>query len=224
MNTCSEFAKVFAKKDLVSKIHIFDDNPENFFSWKASIKNAVKELSLTPMEEMDLLIQWLGNTSSATQAKSIRNANASNPGRGLQRIWDRLQDRFANPGVVEPAIKRKLAKFPKLGNKDSKKLYEVFDIASEIESLKENPVYSTLLAFFDSSSGVNHIVAKLPLYIQEKWVTEATNYKLRTRHPYPTFPVFVAFLEKITSIRMTLVYSLTPYLTLTEVNSRRYTQ
>lgn len=48
--------KVFAKKDLVSKIHIFDDNPENFSSWKASFKNAVKELSRTPMEEMDLLI------------------------------------------------------------------------------------------------------------------------------------------------------------------------
>lgn len=69
---------------------------------------------------------------------------------------------------------------------------------SEIESLEENPVYSTLLAYFDSSSGVNPIVAKLPHYIQEKWVTEATNYKLRTGHPYPTFPVFVAFLEKIT--------------------------
>lgn len=97
MNTWSEFAKVFAKKDLVSKIHIFDDNPENVSSWKASFKNAVKELSLTSMEEMDLLIQWLGNTSSATQAKSIRNANASNPGRGLQCIWDRLQNRFSNP-------------------------------------------------------------------------------------------------------------------------------
>lgn len=152
MNTCLEFAKVFAKKDLVSKIHIFDDNPENFSSWKASFKNAVKELSLTPMEEMDLLIQWLGNTSSATQAKSIRNANASNQGRGLQRIWDRLQDRFDNPEVVESAIKRKLAKFPKLGNKDSTKLYELFDIVSEIEFLEENPVYSTLLAYFDSSS------------------------------------------------------------------------
>lgn len=86
---------------------------------------------------------------------------------------------------------------------------------SEIESLKENPVYSTLLAYFDSSSGVNPIVAKLPHYIQEKWVTG---------HPYPTFPVFVAFLEKITRMKNDPSLQLTPYLTLTEVNSRRYTQ
>ena len=31
-NTYSEFAKVFAKKDIVSKIHPFDDNPEKFSS------------------------------------------------------------------------------------------------------------------------------------------------------------------------------------------------
>ena len=85
-NTYSEFAKVFAKKDLVSKIHLFYDNPENFSSWKASFKNAVRELSLTPMEEMDLLIQWLCNTASVTQAKSIRKTKAANPERGLQRI------------------------------------------------------------------------------------------------------------------------------------------
>lgn len=79
INTCSELAKIFGKKDSVAKTHLFEDNAENFSSWKASFKNAVRELSLSPSEEMGLLIQWLGNTSSANQAKSIRNANASNP-------------------------------------------------------------------------------------------------------------------------------------------------
>lgn len=86
--------------------------------------------------------------------------------RGLKRIWDRLYDRFANPEVVESAIKRKLAKFPKLGTKDNAKLYKLLDIVSEIDFLKENPTYSTLLAYFDLLSGVNPIVAKLPHYIQ----------------------------------------------------------
>lgn len=79
LNTCFEFAKIFAKEDLVSTIHLFDDNPENFSSWKASIKNAVRELGLSPSEAMNLPIQWLENTSSGNQEKSIRNANASNP-------------------------------------------------------------------------------------------------------------------------------------------------
>lgn len=121
--------------------------------------------------------------------------------RGLKRIWDRLYDRFANPEVVESAIKRNLAKFPKLGTKDNAKLYKLLDIVSEIDFLKENPTYSTLLAYFDLLSGVNPIVSKLPHYIQQKWVTKATNYKLRNGLPYPKFPVFVAFLEKIARIK-----------------------
>lgn len=88
-----------------------------------------------------------------------------------------------------------------LGNKDYAKLYELLDIVTEIDSLKENPTYSTLLAYFDSSSGVNPIVAKLPHSIQEKWITEASNHKLRSGTPYQAFPVFVAFLEKITRIK-----------------------
>lgn len=109
INTCSEFGKIFAKKDFVGKTHLFDDNAENFSSWKASFKNAMRELSLSPSEEMDLLVQWLGSTSSANQAKRIRNANASKPERGLTRIWNRLNDRFANPKVVESSIKMKCA-------------------------------------------------------------------------------------------------------------------
>lgn len=88
-----------------------------------------------------------------------------------------------------------------MGNKDYAKLYELLDTVTEIDSLKENPTYSTLLAYFDSSSGVNPIVAKLPHSIQEKWITEASNHKLRSGIPYPAFPVFVAFLEKITRIK-----------------------
>lgn len=195
INTCSELAKIFGKKDFVAKTHLFEDNAENFSSWKASFKNAVRELSLSPSEEMDLLIQWLGNTSSANRQRVS----------GMQmhrtRILNRLDDRFANPEVVESSIKKKLARFPKLGNKDYAKLYELLDIVTEIDSLKENPTYSTLLTYFDSSSGVNPIVAKLPHSIQEKWITEASNHKLRSGTPYPAFPLFVAFLEKITRIK-----------------------
>lgn len=76
---------------------------------------------------------------SANLAKSIRNANASNPERSLTHIWNRLNDRFANPEVVESYIMRKLARFPKLGNKDYAKLYELLDFVTEIEYVKENP-------------------------------------------------------------------------------------
>lgn len=67
--------------------------------------------------------------------------------------------------VVEFVIKRKFVKFFKLGNIDSIKLYEFFDIVLEIEFLEENFVYLILFVYFDLFLGVNFIVVKLFYYI-----------------------------------------------------------
>jgi hypothetical protein len=48
------------------------------------------------------------------------------------------------------------------------KLYALSDLLSEIESLKEDPKYAGLLSYYDTSSGVNQIVTKLPYNIQSK--------------------------------------------------------
>jgi hypothetical protein len=46
-----------------------------------------------------------------------------------------LDERFGAPEMVEAAIKERLSSFPRIGNKDNKKLYELVDIMIEIESL-----------------------------------------------------------------------------------------
>ena len=101
------------------------------------------ELGVTPFEEIDLLVKWLGPESSKS-AKSIRAANAHDPPRGLQRIYDRLQERYGRPEMVESAMKRKLNSFPTLTNNDNVKLYDLLDILTEIESVMLNPQYMLL--------------------------------------------------------------------------------
>jgi hypothetical protein len=58
----------------------FDDKPESYESWRASHQSVTKELDVTPFEEIDLLVTWLGPESSRF-AKSIRAANAHDPPR-----------------------------------------------------------------------------------------------------------------------------------------------
>ena len=125
---------------LLSRLSHFNDKPESFAVWKASFKNIMKELSVTPFEDMDLLVKWLGPDSSK-HALSIRSSNADNPSKGLQRIWDRMEERFGCPEMVEAALKNKLAGFRKLSNKDTKKVYDLSDMLSEIEAAKENKHY-----------------------------------------------------------------------------------
>ena len=44
--------------------------------------------------------KWLGANSSK-QATTIRSANAGSPENGLARIWQRLEDQFGCPQIIE---------------------------------------------------------------------------------------------------------------------------
>ncbi|XP_056017478.1 uncharacterized protein LOC130053872 [Ostrea edulis] len=196
-NICIEFSKYIVKKDmLLKRIHDFDDRPESFGSWKKTFRDVVSELNLSAAEEVDLLIRYLGPESKKS-AITIRSANYSDPNCAKDRIWQRLSDRYARPEMVESSVKQKLLSFPKITNKDFKRLYELVDIVVEIDSLKNEDQFKNLFASYDSSAGVNLIVAKLPYQLQERWTTEASRYKEENDTAYPPFHVFVTFLEKM---------------------------
>ena len=201
VDLCSEFTKFIVKKYLLlSRLSKFNDKAEFYAVWKASFDNIMSELNVSPTEEMDLLIKWLGPESSK-KAVSLRSANASNPQRGLERIWERLEDRYSSPEMVQALLHRKLASFPKLSNKDNRSLYDLADIVAEIESIKENEKYQTLFAYFDSSSGVSPIVCKLPYNLQEKWTTETVKYKKQFGVAYPPFTFFASFVREMSKVK-----------------------
>ena len=197
----SDFTKFVMRKELsLSRLSKFDDNPEHYNVWRDGFSKVVEELEVCCEEEMDLLIKYLG-PESKKWALSIRSSNVDNPGRGRDRIWARLNDRFASPEIIEASIKKRLEDFPKLTNKDNKRLFDLSDILSQIESLKESTLYRSLFSYFDTSSGVNPIVGKLPYSLQEKWTTKAMNYKSSHNVPYPPFTFFVKFVEDMAKMK-----------------------
>ena len=101
----------------------------------------------------------------------------------------------------EAAFRRKLDNFPKFNNRDYKRLYDLCDILSETESVKEDQQFKQLLAFYDSSAGILPIVQKLPFGIQENWTTHAVRYKRENKFVFPPFTCFVDFLREMSSIK-----------------------
>lgn len=156
------FSKLIIKKNLLlSRLTKYDDKPDMYIAWKSSFKNVMSDLGVSPAEEVDLLVKWLGPNSS-NQALRIRASNTEDPSQCRQKIWNRLEERLGCPEIVEETLKRKIASFPKLSNKDNKQLFDLADIVAKIESVMENPRYAIVFAYYNSSSGVNPIVAKLP--------------------------------------------------------------
>ncbi|XP_071152766.1 uncharacterized protein [Mytilus edulis] len=201
INPTSEITRFLLRKDLLfSRLTNFNDQAGFFHTWKSSFKNVIDELQVSDSEQIDLLIKWLG-PESGKHAMSIRASNANNPTRGLQRLWQRLDERYGAPEMLEASITSKLVNFPTLTNKDNARLYDLSDILSEIEYHKENPKLGCLLAYFDSSSGINPIVEKLPYGLQEKWITRASRYKSKYEVAFPPFTEFSAFIREMSKIK-----------------------
>lgn len=117
-NMSEEFSKFMVKKHmLLKRIHEFNDIPEFFGSWKNTFLNIVHERNLSQAEEVDLLVQFIGPDSKKTAlssrtvylfvkylgpdskkaAPSIQSANYSDTRRAKERIWQRLNERYARP-------------------------------------------------------------------------------------------------------------------------------
>lgn len=194
---------------LLQRLHQCNDEPQSFEVWRASFHSVIQELNVNPFEELDMLVKHLGNESSS-YAQSLRTSNARTPERAVKLIWERLEERYGRPEIIESFLKSKLEKCPVLSNKDNKKLYEHSDLLDEILSAKEDPKFAVQFAMFDSSRGVNSIVTKLTYSVQQKWVTHASRYKVRKNIPYPSFSVFLEFIHDTCRMRNDPAFDFVP--------------
>lgn len=193
------FVRYFARRELVATgLLQFNDKPQNYRAWKRSFQTATSGLDLTPSEEMDLLLKWLGK-ESGENVEQIRAIHINHPEAGLAMIWDRLEQIFGSAEVIEDALFRRIDAFPKIANRDYSKLTQLSDLLMELAAKAEGDLPG--LSFLDTARGVNPIVHKLPFCLQEKWASIGAAYKRNKCVPYAPFTCFVNFVSQEASIR-----------------------
>ena len=119
----------------------------------------------------------------------------------MSKSWERLNERFGLPEIVTITLQKRVEQLPRLNLSDNTKWYDLEDLCSEVQALKEDPVYATSLSYYDSSVGLSHIVSKLPTSTQEKWTARASRYKENHNVYFPSLTEFVKFLHEQAKIR-----------------------
>lgn len=187
--TTEHLAQYLARRDLVnSSLYQFDDKPEHFRAWQSSYANVTQGLGLTPTEELDLMIKWLGRESS-NHVKRIRSVHITNPVTALKKAWDRLQECYAAPEMIEKSLFDRLDNFPRVSAKEHVKLRELADLLMEVQCAKEDG-YLPALSYLDTARGIEPIVAKLPYGLQEKWISAGSKHKEENKGQFPPFEFF----------------------------------
>lgn len=115
-------------------------------------------------------------------------------------VWQRLEECFSAPEIIEHALLKRVEDFPKVTNREKQRLRELGDLLLELQAAKQNG-YLPGLSHLDTAHGVNPILAKLPYSLQEKWVSVASKFKRDNSVPYPPFSFFVSFISEEAKIR-----------------------
>ena len=195
------FMSYMLKKDLLfHRLTTFDDNPEYYRSWKTSFNQVMIEIEANPSEEIDLMIKWLGK-ESRKHALNLKNVYLTDPSKAVKQIWERLDERFGSPESIHKVITNKLDNFQKIYQHDTTRWYDLADTLAEIQALKEDPVFTCALAYFDSSIGIAPVLLKLPLNTQERWASKVNAYKASSGKLFPPFKLFVDFVKTQANIR-----------------------
>ena len=183
---------------ITERIMTFSEKSETYLGWKSTFKDVMYEIKASPIEELDLLIRYLGKSSSR-QVSNIKTSNPGNLKLGLEKAWIRIDTIYGSPEKIESALKSKLSNFQKITYKDKLRLYELSDVLNEINSVMSMPKYAAVFAYFNTSVGINPVIQKLPVGIQNKWRDRAISYKKQSNTVFPPFSFFCTFIQEIAS-------------------------
>ncbi|XP_075436064.1 uncharacterized protein LOC142472776 [Ascaphus truei] len=172
----------------------FDDCPENYRAWKFGFKDVIQRLGFSEREELILLTKWLGK-ESAEHAKRLRAATINHPRRGLDLVWERLEEYYGSPEVVQDALFKRVDNFPRITAQNYIKLWELGDLLQHLESLRADQSQSDL-NFLDSARFLRPILEKLPYNLQERWTSQGSKYKREKQVAFPPFSFFLSFLRE----------------------------
>ena len=197
MRSCLKF---MARREVITKkVQKFDDEPENFHTWEISFKTMLKDIAISPEEELSLLSEYTSKESRKLVQK-LRNAYIQNPAKGVKEVWTKLRERFGSDVVLTKAYLDKIGSFPKVGHKDNKKLQEFGDLLLTLQCAKDDGQLKGL-RILDEPLFQKPILAKLPNDIQNCWQRHAFRYKMDKCTDYPPFTEFSKFVQDVSKER-----------------------
>lgn len=196
-NPMSAYINFMARRELIAnKTQKFDDNPRNFHGWKESFKNMIRDINITPNEELSLIIEHTCNESKKL-AQRLRNAYINKPTEGVAIVWQKLGQRFGSNAVITEVHLNKLRDFPEIGFRDNKQLQELGDLLLELQCAKADGGYKGL-KILDEPVYIKPVIAKLPGDIQSRWQRHAFRYKKQHAGvDYPPFSEFATFIQEL---------------------------
>ncbi|XP_014882084.1 uncharacterized protein LOC106943281, partial [Poecilia latipinna] len=171
----------------MSEPSTFTGDPIEFIEWKASFTALIDKKNISPADKLHYLKKYVGGSARQT-LDGIFYRNDSD---AYQDAWERLNQRYGHPFIVQKAYRERLTKWPKIQTNDSIGFRAFADF---IQTCYEAIPHIEGLSILNDCEENQKLVQKLPNWAAARWNRQATLY-MKENGTFPSLRHFTEFMS-----------------------------
>ncbi|XP_041820612.1 uncharacterized protein LOC121626271 [Chelmon rostratus] len=165
---------------------VFTGDPIQFIEWKASFASLIDRKNISSADKLHYLRRYVGGPAQKTlDGIFYRNDDAA-----YKDAWNRLNNRYGQPFIIQRAFREKLANWPKIQSKDAEGFRTFADF---LHTCQEAMPHVKGLDILNDCEENQKLVQKLPDWAASRWNREVTHV-MKEKQEFPSFQDFVAFM------------------------------
>ncbi len=165
---------------------VFTGDPIQFIEWKASFTSLIDKRNIASADKLHYLKKYVGGPAR----KTLDGTFYRNDDEAYNDAWNRLNQRYGQPFVIQRAFREKLANWPKIHPRDAEGLRAFADF---LHSCQEAMPYVKGLDILNDCEENQKLVQKLPDWAASQWNRKVTQV-MRVDQEFPSFQEFVFFI------------------------------
>ncbi|XP_026051006.1 uncharacterized protein LOC113037895 [Carassius auratus] len=166
---------------------VFNGDPIQFVDWKASFMSLIDRKGISAADKLYYLKKYV----SGSAHKYLEGTFYRNDEEAYKDAWNKLNQRYGQPFVIQRAFREKLSKWPRISSKDAEGLRTFSDFLNAC--LQAIPHVKGLEILNDCEEN-QKLVQKLPDWAASRWNRQVTT-SLMDGKEFPSFQDFVKFMS-----------------------------
>ncbi|XP_042626645.1 uncharacterized protein LOC122147619 [Cyprinus carpio] len=166
---------------------VFTGDPIHFIEFKQSFVALVDKKTISSADKLFYLKKYV----SGPARKALEGTFFRTDDEAYQDAWNKLNNRYGQPFVIQKAFREKLASWPRIHPKDAISLQAFSDFLNACQGAMPHVKGLQILNDYQENQ---KLVLKLPDWAISRWNRQVTQ-SLSENHEYPTFKEFAAFVS-----------------------------
>ncbi|XP_038158088.1 uncharacterized protein LOC119794558 [Cyprinodon tularosa] len=179
---------------------VFSGDPIHYIEWRASFQSLIDRKNISSADKLYYLKKYI---SGAAQ-KCLEGTFYRSDEEAYRDAWNKLDQRYGQPFLIQRAFRDKLSKWPKIQPKDAEGLRTFSDFLNAC--LQAMPHVRSLEILNDGEEN-QKLMLKIPDWLSARWNRQVTKILMDGRE-FPSFKEFANFLSLEAEIACNPVTSL----------------